>query len=61
MRFHPYLVSVLFTGPSLLVVTVLIPINAATFILFKSMVGGGIYWRAVFVGGQHLIICSTVG
>ena len=27
--------------------TVFIPINAVAFILFKSVVGGGIYWRAV--------------
>ena len=28
--------------------TVFIPINAAAFILFKPVVGGGVYWRAVF-------------
>ena len=28
--------------------TVFIPINAEVFILFMSVVGGGVYWRAVF-------------
>ena len=29
-------------------IAVFIPINVAAFILFKSVVGGGVYWRAAF-------------
>ena len=36
--------------------TVFIPINAAAFIPFVSVVGGGVYWRAVYIGGRGLII-----
>ena len=45
---------------SLKIATVFIPINAVVFILFKSVVGGGVYWRAVFIGGRRLIVRTTV-
>ena len=35
--------------------------NATAFILFKSVGGGGVYWRAVSIGGQRLIIHSELG
>ena len=36
--------------------TVFIPINAAAFIFFESVVGEGVYWRAASIGGRCLII-----